>query len=150
MGLGRLVLSTDSSTFRIWNTPKPPPLTDCLFACPKPPIFETRFSAIDMRACLGITFFVRGGTTYAIHTHTLQSPCALSTLQQLHHYQQMNLAWIYVPVSDTDRIEAFGTRWQVRRGRLITDSPSFVVSHYHNFYAVASNMLSFARLYLGI
>ncbi|KAH6667292.1 hypothetical protein B0J14DRAFT_489952, partial [Halenospora varia] len=110
-GLLRLELLEASLGLQIWDTPTPPDLEYCTFY-PANITASTCFRTIEMRETIGITFFFCRGKVYAIHAHTLTMPCAMTTLEHLSCRRQRTVAWVYIPISPSDQVVAFGTQLQ--------------------------------------
>ncbi|KAH8683684.1 hypothetical protein BGZ61DRAFT_424986 [Ilyonectria robusta] len=105
--------NVSSTDLKMWDTPAPPNWEECLVSPPssRPPgIIKT----IEMRYSTGITLFVCGIVTVAIHTHTSKAPCASKTFERLSYRAQGSALWLYVPLSSDDGITAFGVRMKTK------------------------------------
>lgn len=120
----KIVSSTD---LKIWDTPAPPNLEECLVSPPsrRPPRL---LKTVETRYSTGITFLLSGNLTVAIHAHTSKSPCASKTFERLSYRTRGPIVWLYVPLSSEDGITAFGTRlkWE-SQGRYSRGTPCFLV-----------------------
>lgn len=87
---------------------------------PTPRAAPERLFTIDTDLSTGLTFFVSLGVTYAIHSHTAQAPCAKVTFDHLSPQRQPYIAWVYIPLTREDNIQAFGIRKQQVNGQLRT------------------------------
>lgn len=67
-----------------------------------------RLGTVDFATCTGVTFFIAKGAIYALHAHTSVLPYATSTFYRLPELLQMEVMWIYVPISPTDEVLGFG------------------------------------------
>ncbi|CEJ95157.1 hypothetical protein VHEMI10655 [[Torrubiella] hemipterigena] len=95
--------------FQTWDTPTPPNMEECaLFAWYMTE--QTQFRVIDLDQVFGLTFFCHEGNLYDIHVHTKMSPCAKPTYHKLSGRRQLNVVWVYVPISKTDSITVMGQR----------------------------------------
>jgi hypothetical protein len=68
----------------------------------------TRLGTVDFASCTGITFFIAKGAIYALHAHNAVLPDATSTFYRLPELLQMEVMWIYVPISPEDEVVGFG------------------------------------------
>lgn len=108
---------TPRQTFRyfpLWDTPSPPTLSHSDWTLvqdfDKP---MTRIRSLDLRFITGLTFFFWRGILVALHAHTPRQPTAIPTFERLAPGYQLKSVWIYVPVSDQDKLEVFGFRSSV-------------------------------------
>lgn len=93
--------------FRIWDTPSPPDLERCLL-WPAEVGPSMRFRTIELSETSGITFFIHSGDIYTVHAHTPRAPHAKKSYSRLSRRRQRSAAWVYVPISASDSITAFG------------------------------------------
>jgi hypothetical protein len=106
----RLVLPAGLQALPIWNTPAPPSLTLCN-AYPDEPASCQRFRAVEMDRIKGITLFFFVGRLFGLHIHHSQESCAMDTLTRgFPHRLRREIVWIYLPVSETDRVLVLGIR----------------------------------------
>lgn len=68
----------------------------------------TRIGTVDFSNCTGIIFFIAKGAIYALHAHTSVLPYASSTFYTLPELLQMEVMWIYLPISPQDEAVGFG------------------------------------------
>ncbi|KAH8758031.1 hypothetical protein F5883DRAFT_357265, partial [Diaporthe sp. PMI_573] len=108
-GLLRLHFSRATVRPPIWDTCDPPKLEHCNFYGTPRQSWQ-RFRTVDLSKARGITFFYINGYLYGIHIHLPTHPCALSTFERLSERSQSGSVWIYLPISQSDAILAFGTR----------------------------------------
>lgn len=101
--------------FRIWDTPSPPSLEQCLL-WPSEIGPSMRFCTIELHQTFGITFFVHSGDIYAAHAHTPRGSSAKASCSRLSRRRQQSAAWVYVPVSASDSVAAFGVGKAGARG----------------------------------
>lgn len=106
--------------------PTPPHREECRFY-PQNITDRTQFRTIELSKVTGITFFFADGKIFAIHPHTLETPCAQSTHQRLSPHNQKWATWVYFPVSKSDSVAALGVRMLPAKGGYI-DSPRLLVS----------------------
>ncbi|RFU24599.1 hypothetical protein B7463_g11741, partial [Scytalidium lignicola] len=124
-GLLRLELPEARAGLQIWDTPTPPDLEHCTF-CPANITASTRFHTINLRKTTGITFFFCHGEVYAIHAHTPTLPYAKKTLEHLSSRRQRSVIWVYIPISPSDQVAAFGVQLKRSIGHFVTGQPRFL------------------------
>ncbi|KAB5540444.1 hypothetical protein GE09DRAFT_1225889 [Coniochaeta sp. 2T2.1] len=106
----RLNLPNGSRTLPIWNTPAPPSFSLCK-------AYPARYTScrilhtVEMDEILGITFFFASGELFGLHIHRSEESCAMDTFaRSLTERLQQVVVWIYLPISQRDRILVLGAR----------------------------------------
>ncbi|KAL7916319.1 hypothetical protein GGI35DRAFT_33567 [Trichoderma velutinum] len=108
----RLKLPPDGKVPHIWNTPNPPPLSQCNISRYETPATWSRLFAVKPDSIRGITFFYNQGRLCDIHFHYPEGPSAHSTYNQMKRVVQRNATWLYLPVPQGDRLTVVGERQQ--------------------------------------
>ncbi|KAK4198906.1 hypothetical protein QBC40DRAFT_340954 [Triangularia verruculosa] len=103
----RLNLPTWLRTLPIWNTPAPP----IYKAYPADLASCQTIYAIKMDEIKGITFFFSFGQLFGIHIHGSKESYAMDTFtRNFPNRLQRTVVWIYLPISQDDRILVLGIR----------------------------------------
>jgi hypothetical protein len=76
----------------------------------KPFLSGGLFKPSDINQSSGVTFFIVFNTTVGVHVHTPAAPSAQSTYLQLSNWYSMGIMWVYLPITTSDPITAFGVR----------------------------------------
>ncbi|KAH7040607.1 uncharacterized protein B0I36DRAFT_379543 [Microdochium trichocladiopsis] len=124
-GLCRLENNPGNPLPAIWDTPNPPGRDS-----PSPAIAMAAcyLRTVSLHECSGITFFVRGDSTYAIHAHTRDAPCADVTLERICPRLGPYLNWVYLPLPPADSIKTIKiterSRWKAQGSYSFTTSVS--------------------------
>lgn len=74
---------------------------------------------IDLSALTGITFFYSMGSVYGVYAHNPTSFDAVAAYQRFPKKMRENLVWIYLPISQDDRMLALGLREFKKGGQCI-------------------------------
>ncbi|KAL2185713.1 hypothetical protein L209DRAFT_756953 [Thermothelomyces heterothallicus CBS 203.75] len=106
----RLNLPTSLRTLPIWNTPAPPSLDLCK-AYPADLASCQTICTVEMDQIRGITFFFSLGQLFGIHVHRSEGSCAMDTFtRNFPNRLRRTIVWIYLPISQHDRIFVLGIR----------------------------------------
>lgn len=69
-----------------------------------------RLHAIGLENIRGITFFYSTGSLYGVYAHSSTRSCALPIFSRFAAKRQQHTVWVYLPISQYDRVVAFGTQ----------------------------------------
>ncbi|KJZ70167.1 hypothetical protein HIM_10427 [Hirsutella minnesotensis 3608] len=129
--LARLQLPAgEANAFYIWDIPCPPTLERC-FDNLSHPLSPCHLGTVQLRGCTGITFFMSGASTYAVHVHTSNRPFAQATFEALPIARQRMVSWVYVPIDG--QITKFGFSHVSKRAGNVSRQ-SLLVAAKHGTY----------------
>ena len=77
---------------------------------------ERRFITASLAECTGLTFFVSGGVTRAVHRHSVQLPHAVDTFKLLPQCTREDAIWVYVPIAPGDKVTGLSLRYNNEYG----------------------------------
>jgi len=126
----------DGLKLHLWDTPTPPLLDECSFFDPlkfMPMAPSSRFYTVDLNTVTGLTFFFGGSLLLGVHAHTPSAPTATRTAERISlTCLDVNLVWIYLPISSNDRITALAMRVEyderlAQPGNFVLVNPQFTV-----------------------
>ncbi|KFA81328.1 hypothetical protein S40288_08298 [Stachybotrys chartarum IBT 40288] len=106
-GYSRLELHDRDLCVQVWDTPTPPDPDQCMLSQPWP-ANSAQFRTINLNQSTGLTFFFDLGNVYAIHSHTVTTPCARQTYERLSRRRQRSVTWLYLPIPPNDDVVLFG------------------------------------------
>lgn len=70
--------------------------------------------AVEMDSVKGITFFFSSDELFRIHVHHSEESCAMDTFVHFHNRRRLTLTWIYLPISQHDRVLVLGIQATVQ------------------------------------
>lgn len=111
-GIFRVFRPRNTVNWPIWDIAKPFSTSDCsLFNVSTMETPELKVvRTVQLSGCWGLTFFISGSATMAVHVHTYRSPTADATFRRIPTKFQRHISWVYIPIPRSDPLTKFGVR----------------------------------------